>query len=51
MPTLVDAAIRDGVLTPAGLRGGRAAEIIIRMGAVNQTHPEITCRFVAAMDG
>jgi hypothetical protein len=38
--------VRDGVLTTAGLRGSRTAELIERMGAVNQTREEVTRRFV-----
>jgi hypothetical protein len=29
--------VRDGVITTAGLRGSRTAELIERIGAVNQT--------------
>jgi hypothetical protein len=38
--------IRDGVLTTAGLRGSRTAELIERIGAVNQTQGDVTRRFV-----
>ena len=38
--------VRDGVITTAGLRGSRTAELIERMGAVNQTRVEVTRRFV-----
>jgi hypothetical protein len=38
--------VRDGVLTTAGLRGSRTAELIERMGAVNQTRDEVIRRFV-----
>jgi hypothetical protein len=38
--------VRDGVITTAGLRGSRTAELIERMGAVNQTRDEVTRRFV-----
>jgi hypothetical protein len=37
---------RDGVITTAGLRGSRAAELIERIGAVNQTRDEVTRLFV-----
>ena len=33
--------IRDGVLTTAGLRGSRAAELIRRLGANNQLTPDV----------
>jgi len=33
--------IRDGVLTTAGLRGSRAAELIRDLGAINQVTPEV----------
>jgi hypothetical protein len=38
--------VRDGVITTAGLRGSRTAELIERIGAVNQTRDEVTRRFV-----
>jgi len=38
--------VRDGVITTAGLRGSRTAELIERMGAVNQTRDEVTRHFV-----
>jgi hypothetical protein len=38
--------VRDGVITTAGLRGSRTAELIERIGAVNQTQDEVTRRFV-----
>ena len=38
--------VRDGVITTAGLRGSRTAELIERIGAVNQTWDEVTQRFV-----
>jgi hypothetical protein len=38
--------VRDGVITTAGLRGSRTAELIARIGAVNQTRDEVTRRFV-----
>lgn len=38
--------VRDGVITTAGLRGSRAAELIERIGAYNQTRDEVTRRFV-----
>ncbi len=37
--------VRDGVITTAGLRGSRTAELIERIGAVNQTQDEVTRRF------
>jgi len=38
--------VRDGVITTAGLRGSRTAELIERIGAVNQMRDEVTRRFV-----
>ena len=38
--------VRDSVITTAGLRGSRTAELIERIGAVNQTQDEVTRRFV-----
>lgn len=38
--------VRDGMITTAGLRGSRTAELIERIGAVNQTQDEVTRRFV-----
>jgi hypothetical protein len=38
--------VRDGVITTAGLRGSRTAELIERIGAVNQTRDDVTGRFV-----
>lgn len=38
--------VRDGVITTAGLRGSRTAELIERIGAVNQTRDDVTQRFV-----
>jgi hypothetical protein len=38
--------VRDGVITTAGLRGSRTAELIERIGAVNQTREEVTRHFV-----
>jgi hypothetical protein len=38
--------VRDGVMTTAGLRGSRTAELIERIGAVNQTRDDVTRRFV-----
>jgi hypothetical protein len=38
--------VRDGAMTTAGLRGSRTAELIERIGAVNQTQDEVTRRFV-----
>ena len=33
--------VHAGELTTAGLRGSRAAELIKKLGAVNQTQPEV----------
>jgi hypothetical protein len=38
--------VRDGVATPAGIRGSRAAELIDLMGASNQLATEVRSRFV-----
>jgi hypothetical protein len=38
--------VRDGVITTAGLRGSRTAELVERIGAVNQTRDEVTRLFV-----
>ena len=38
--------VRDGVITTAGLRGSRTAELIERIGAFNQTRDDVTRRFV-----
>jgi hypothetical protein len=38
--------VRDGMITTAGLRGSQAAEIIERIGAVNQMRDEVTRCFV-----
>jgi hypothetical protein len=38
--------VRDGEITTAGLRGSRTAELIERIGAVNQTRDDVTRRFV-----
>jgi hypothetical protein len=43
--------VRDGVITTAGLRGSRTAELIERIGAVNQTRDEVTRRFVQGPQG
>jgi hypothetical protein len=42
--------VRDGVITTAGLRGSRTAELIERIGAVNQTRDEVTRLFVQVSD-
>ena len=42
--------VRDGVITTAGLRGSRNAELIERIGAVNQTRDEVTRLFVQDPD-
>jgi hypothetical protein len=46
MVTGVYTYIRDGVITTAGLRGSRTAEIIEHIGAVNQIQNDVTRRFV-----
>jgi EthD domain len=38
--------VRDGIATPAGMRGSRAAELIDALGAVNQLTPAVRERFV-----
>jgi hypothetical protein len=38
--------VRDGKPTLAGLRGSRQAEIISRIGAFNQTQPEVSDLFM-----
>jgi hypothetical protein len=40
--------VRDGIATPAGIRGSRQAELIDALGAVNQLMPAIRERFVRA---
>lgn len=40
--------VRDGVMTTAGIRGSRQAELIRRLGAINQTRPEVETLFGAA---
>ena len=42
--------VRDGVITTAGLRGSRTAELIERIGAVNQTRDVVTRRFAQDPD-
>jgi hypothetical protein len=42
--------VRDGVITTAGLRGSRTAELIERIGAVNQTRDVVTRLFVQDPD-
>lgn len=42
--------VRDGVLTTAGLRGSRGAELIDNIGAANQIAPDIVRRFTCAAD-
>jgi hypothetical protein len=42
--------VRDGVITTAGLRGSRTAELIERIGAVNQTRDEVTRLFLQDLD-
>jgi hypothetical protein len=46
MVTGVYTYIRDGVITTAGFRGNRTAEIIEQIGAVNQIQDDVTWRFV-----
>lgn len=38
--------IRDGVITAAGLRGSRSAQLIRHLGAVNQIQDDVTHRFL-----
>jgi hypothetical protein len=38
--------VRDGVATPAGIRGSRGAELIDTLGATNQLSSEVRDRFV-----
>jgi hypothetical protein len=38
--------VRDGVLTTAGLRGSRTAELIERIGATNQTRDDVIRLFM-----
>jgi hypothetical protein len=40
--------VRDGLATPAGIRGSRPAELIEILGAVNQLTPAVRERFVQA---
>lgn len=40
--------VRDGVMTTAGIRGSRQAELIRQLGAINQTQPEVETLFGAA---
>jgi hypothetical protein len=40
--------VRDGIATPAGIRGSRSAELIDLLGAVNQLTPTVRERFVQA---
>ncbi|KTB71455.1 MULTISPECIES: hypothetical protein [Pseudomonas] len=40
--------VRDAVMTTAGIRGSRQAELIRQLGAINQTRPEIESLFGAA---
>lgn len=40
--------VRDGVATPAGIRGSRGAELIDALGAVNQLNADIRQRFLRA---
>jgi EthD domain len=43
--------IRDGILTTAGLRGSRTAELINQIGAVNQTQTNVTSLFQNSQTG
>jgi hypothetical protein len=40
--------VRDGIATPAGIRGSRQAQLIDALGAVNQLTPAVRERFVRA---
>ena len=40
--------VRNGVATPAGIRGSRPAEMIDLLGAVNQLTPGVRERYVQA---
>jgi hypothetical protein len=40
--------VRDAVMTTAGVRGSRQAELIRQLGAINQTRPEVENLFGAA---
>jgi hypothetical protein len=40
--------VRDGVATPAGIRGSRPAELIDMLGAANQLTPAVRDRFLRA---
>ncbi|MFA0998269.1 MULTISPECIES: hypothetical protein [Pseudomonas syringae group] len=40
--------VRDAVMTTAGIRGSRQAELIRQLGAINQTRPEVENLFGAA---
>jgi hypothetical protein len=40
--------IRDGVMTTAGLRGSRSAQLIARIGATNQTRRDVTSLFTSS---
>ncbi|RMO91594.1 hypothetical protein ALQ33_00829 [Pseudomonas syringae pv. philadelphi] len=39
--------VRDAIMTTAGVRGSRQAELIRQLGAINQTRPEIVSLFGA----
>ncbi|RMV14706.1 hypothetical protein ALP17_00808, partial [Pseudomonas savastanoi] len=41
--------VRDAIMTTAGIRGSRQAELIRQLGAINQTRPEIESLFGAAL--
>ncbi|MCF5715693.1 MULTISPECIES: hypothetical protein [Pseudomonas syringae group] len=40
--------VRDAIMTAAGVRGSRQAQLIRQLGAINQTRPEIESLFGAA---
>jgi hypothetical protein len=49
--TGVHTYVRDGVVTTAGLKGSRTAELIEQIGAVDQTRDDVTRRrFVQGPD-
>ncbi|MFH7422721.1 hypothetical protein RA276_29435, partial [Pseudomonas syringae pv. tagetis] len=41
--------VRDAIMTSAGIRGSRQAELIRELGAINQTRPEIESMLGAAL--
>jgi len=40
--------VRDAIMTTAGVRGSRQAELISQLGAINQTHDDVETLFGAA---